>query len=929
MNNERRWQQIERLYHSTLQKDVSERSAFLIQACGGDEALRREVESLLAFEAQAENFIETPALEVAARMITDQHSAAIVAGECFNQYRIISQLGAGGMGEVYLAEDTSLRRKVALKFLPVALTNDKAHLHRFEVEARAVAALSHPNVCIIHEVVQTEDGRHCIVMEYIEGMTLRDRMLDHISAREALDIAIQIASALSIAHAAGIVHRDIKPENVMLRSDGYVKVLDFGLAKLADTRHEPANSAGDTRAIDWKTLPGVLMGTVAYMSPEQARGLQVDERTDIWSLGVVLYEMVAGRKPFEGQTPTDVIIAIAEREPDPLAKSAPHAIPLQRVITNTLAKDRNDRYATAEDALLDLGNLKRDLELRSDDYKGHSLATTQEASGFRILTSSRTLALIAIVAVVAIAAFAIWLVRSSSTSPPVTTTEIRSLAVLPMGNYSGDPSQDYFAEGMTETVIAGLAKVAALRVTSRTSVMQFKGSQKPLKQIAQELNVDAIVEGSVQRFGDKIHVTVNLIEAATEKHLWSGEYNRDLRDVLTLQNEVAQGVTQAIRIKLTPQEQRRLSQTRSINPAAYDDFLRGRYYLSRQTKADNDAAIQALNRAVATDPEFAGGWAELAQAYVWRLFLFAPDEKDLQQKAFVAVEKALALDPELPEAYLARGRLLWTPSNHFPHDKAIQEYRRALALNPSLDEARNQLALVLGHVGLIDEALAELDKALAENPSNNLARFRVGESLLFQGKYEQALNALRNVPPDVNPSLVGHQIVLTLFDLGRKEEAAATLEKFLKDYPDDNRGLFTSLQAMLAASDGRQRVAEEKIKLAVQRGKGFGHFHHTAYHIACAYALMNRQEEAIKWLDAAANDGFPCYVMFKTDRNLDNLRENPRFHELMAKLKEQWEHYKTVMSDQGYTSSAPATLGANGHQVLPSLNANVTRWMPI
>ena len=887
MKNER-WQQVESLYHATLEKDPRERSAFLVHACDGDETLRREVESLLAFDAHAEQFIESPALEVAVKMMADESSKSIAAGDRFNQYRILSQLGAGGMGEVYLAEDTSLRRKVALKFLPVVLTKDKAHLRRFEVEARAVAALSHPNVCTIHEVIETEDGRHCIVMEYIAGMTLRERMLKgRISINEALEIAIQIASALSSAHTEGIVHRDIKPENVMLREDGYVKVLDFGLAKLAETTPDSADSAAETRSIEVKTLPGVLMGTVAYMSPEQARGLPVDVRTDVWSLGVVLYEMVAGRQPFQGPTPTDVIIGIAEREPTLVAEFAPEASQLEQVIAQTLAKDRNDRYGTASEALVDLKNLKRELELGTDLN-----ATRRLKHVARPPTRTRTLTLLGIAAVViAAVVFTIWFARNLRA--PATAPQIKSLAVLPLENLSVDASQDYFAEGMTETLIAGLAKVVELRVTARTSVVQYKGSPKSLKQIAQELNVDAVAEGSVQRSGDKVRVTVRLIDAATEKLLWSGEYDRDLRDVLTLQNEIAQEVTQAIRIKLTPQEQGRLTQARRINPAAYDDFLRGRYFLSRQTKADNDAAIEALNRAVTTDPDFAGGWAELAQAYVWRLFLFAPNEKDLQQKAFVAVEKALELDKELPEAYLARGRLLWTPANHFPHDKAIQEYRRALALNPSLDEARNQLALVLGHVGLLDESLAELNKALAANPANNLARFRVGESLLFQGKYEQALTALRNVPPDVNPSLIGHQIVLTLFELGRKDEAAATLEKFLKDYPEDNRGLYTSLQAVLAASAGQERLAEEKIKLAIERGKGFGHFHHTAYHIALAYALMNRPDEAITWLDSAANDGFPCYVLFETDHNLDNLRQQERFKSLMTKWKQQWEYYKT------------------------------------
>jgi len=389
-------------------------------------------------------------------------------------------------------------------------------------------------------------------------------------------------------------------------------------------------------------------------------------------------------------------------------------------------------------------------------------------------------------------------------------------------------------------------------------------------------------------------VSVRLIDGASEQQLWTGDYSRDLRDVLTVENEIAREVTEAIQIKLTPQEESRLGQARRINPQAYDDYLRGRYYLNRQTKADNETAIQALNHAVTTDPTFASAWAELAQAYVWKLFLFAPDEKDLNEKAFVAVEKALTLDPDLPEAYLARGRLLWTPSNHFPHDRAIQEYRHALALNPSLDEARNQLAVVLNHVGLLDEAHEELNKALAANPANNLARFRVGETLLFEGKYEEALNALRNVPPDVNPSLIGHQIVLALFDLGRREEAAATIDKFLKDYPEDNRGLLTSLQAILAASSGQPRVAEEKIQLAIERGKGFGHFHHTAYHIALAYAIMNKQTEAIQWLESTADSGFPCYVMFETDHNLDNLRQNDRFKALMARLKQQWQKYKEL-----------------------------------
>ena len=365
--------------------------------------------------------------------------------------------------------------------------------------------------------------------------------------------------------------------------------------------------------------------------------------------------------------------------------------------------------------------------------------------------------------------------------------------------------------------------------------------------------------------------------------------------MLALQREVARAIAGEIRIKLTPQEQVQLGSARPVNPEAYDYYLRGRFYANRQNRDDNETAIMTLERAVAIDPTFASAYAELAQVYVWKLFLFAPSERQWEEKAFVAAEKALSLDPDLAVAHLARGRLLWTPANHFPHERAIQEYRRALELNPNLDEARNQLALIYCHIGAFDEALQEAHKAVTTNPSNNLALFRTGQTLNFQGKYEQALSVLRTIPQEVNPALVGHQTTWALFNLGRKEEASAMIQQFLRDYPEDSGGLFTSIEAVLAASVGQERRAEETIRLAVERGKGFGHFHHTAYHIACAYALMNKPEQSIKWLEAAAEDGFPCYPLYERDGNLDNVRQDARFVTLMAKLRRQWEYYRTIL----------------------------------
>ena len=904
-----RLQQIEELFHSALALEAGRRADFLARVCDGDEALREEVESLLKSHSLAESFIEHPAADVAAELLAAGR-VRLEAGRLVGHYKIGRLLGEGGMGEVYLAEDVRLGRPVALKLLPAPFIAEAERVRRFENEARAASALNHPNIVTIHEIGQT-DSLHFIATEFVDGETLRAHTAGaRMTTGQALDVALQVASALQAAHEAGIVHRDVKPENIMLRRDRIVKVLDFGLAKLASPRAAAEADEAQTQSAI-RTNPGVIMGTVAYMSPEQARGLDVDERTDIWSLGVVLYEMVTGRQPFDGATPTDVIISVAGREPEPLAGYAPD-VParLEEIVRKSLAKDREERYQTAEEMLGDLKSLRHGLEIEAEAerFKGPTsssrppaAASEGQAVSSRLFTSllprSRVLILIALAVMLIVAGMAAvpFFRRNSAPAPQ---PEIKSLAVLPLENLSGDASQDYFADGMTEALITDLAKIGPLRVISRPSVMRYKDARKPLPEIGRELNVDAVLTGSVARSGERARIAVQLTHAATERTLWAESYERDLRDIFALQREVTGDIVAEIKIKLTPQEQTRFGSASPINPEAYDHYLRGKFYLHRQSRDTNEAAIAALERAVSIDPTFAAAHAELAQACVWRFFLFTPDEKQWEEKAFVAVEKALSLDPDSAEAHLARGRLLWTPTNRFPHDKAIQEYRRALDLNPSLDEAHNQLALVYGHVGLLDEALRELEKAVATNPSNTLARFRIGEILLFQGKNEQALTALRNVPREVNAALVGHQIVLALFNLGRKEEASATIEQFLRDYPEDNRGLFTSLQAILAASAGRERAAEDKIRSAVEKGKGFGHFHHTAYHIACAYALMNKHEQALRWLEEAAEDGFPCYPLFVKDTNLDNLRRDSRFVAFMERQRRQWEYHRASVGGE-------------------------------
>jgi serine/threonine-protein kinase len=892
-----RLKQIEELFHSTLAQGPGERAGFLARACDGDEDLRREVESLLEFHDPEESFIDRPAADVAAEVLSGGRTR-LEAGRRIDHYELKGLLGEGGMGEVYLAEDLTLGRPVALKLLPTQFTVDSDRIRRFGQEARAASALNHPNIVTIHEIGEV-DSLHFIATEFVDGETLRERMTTaRMSICEVLDVAAQVASALQAAHEAGIVHRDIKPENIMLRRDGLVKVLDFGLAKLASP-HAATGAAEAPTQLMIKTNPGVVMGTFAYMSPEQARGLPVDARTDLWSLGVVLYEMLAGRQPFEGATPTDVIIAIAEREPAPLAGLAPEAPGrLGQIVERALAKDLGGRYQTAEALLSDLKALRRGVEVETEVRRlgraGAPAGGRALASRFWPLSSARArLLLLAALAGVLVAAGLVYgLFVRPRTAPQA---EIRSLAVLPLKDLSGDASQGYFADGMTEALITDLSKIGALRVMSRASVMRYEGARRSLPEVGRELDVDAVLTGSVVRSGERVRIDVQLIHAATDRNLWADSYERDLRDVLALQGEVARDIVRKISVKLTPQEQVRFGGARPVNPEAYDHYLRGKYYLHRQSRENNEAAIASLERAVAADPTFAAAHAELAQAYVWKLFLFTPGEGQWAEKAFVSAEKALAINPDLAVAHLARGRLLWTPANNFPHEKAIREYRRALALDPSLDEARNQLALVYNHVGAFDEALRELRSAVSINPSNNLAQYRIGETLLFRGDYEQALASLRSVPREVNPSLSGHQLAWALFNLGRKEEASAVLEQLLREHPEDSGGLFTSVQAVLAASAGQRRAAEEKIKAAVERGEGFGHFHHTAYHIACAYALMGESARAVAWLEKAAEGGFPCYPLFERDSNLDGLREDARFAALLAKLRREWEHYKTIL----------------------------------
>jgi len=625
-----------------------------------------------------------------------------MVGRTISHYRILEQLGRGGMGEVYLAEDQQLGRKVAIKFLPPEIAGDERAKQRLLREAKTAATLDHPNICAIYEVGQEGDCSF-IVLQYIEGETLAARLRHHRpDVREALAIAEQVAEALKQAHARGIVHRDIKPENIMLTTEAQVKVLDFGLAKVV---HDPQMVDADTASL--LSMPGVLVGTLPYMSPEQVRGEELDCRSDIFSFGAVLYELLSGRRPFDAKNQAELISAILTMDPPPIGSSgdAGKRGGEEQLVHKCLEKKAALRYQTTSDLIADLRYIRK------------------ESDGGQAIPGR-----------------------------PATSAQPQSSGI--------------FAEGKPRRLSA--AKVGLLL-------------------------------GAVALAG----------AAAVYMRSWRAP------------------------------KQTAVSSAPSANSPAYDAYLRGKVNVSSENPANNEAAIKLFQQAIAVDPIFAAAYAELARAYSIKARLFAPgpEKNKLNEDAEVAVEKALAIDPNLAEGHFAQGLILWTPYKRFPHEQAIHAYQRAIELNPNFDEAHHQLGYIYLHIGLLDKGWQELQKALAINPGNTLARFRLGQIQMCRANYQEAFQIFDTTPVEKNPGVAAYK-ANALFRLGRNEEASALIAQLLKDYPKDEGGLVTSVKAMMLAQAGKQREAEAAIQQAIRIGRGFIHFHHTSYNIASAYARM-------------------------------------------------------------------------------------------
>ena len=749
-------------------------------------------------------------------------------GQTFSHYRILEKLGGGGMGVVYKAEDNKLGRLVALKFLPENFSEDRHAVERFQLEARAASALNHPNICTIHDIDE-HDGRQFIVMELLEGQTLKHRIAGQALATEqVVRLGVQTAEALEAAHSKGIVHRDIKPPNIFVTVRGEAKVLDFGLAKIL----QPVSDL--TAAAESLTETHAVVGTLPYMAPEQLRGQKVDARTDIYALGVVLYEMATGQRPFREVLATQLSDDILHKSPPPPGRLNRDLLPkLEDLILKCLEKDPENRYQSAKELAVDLRRLVESSRVAP------ALPPTQRR--YRIAFTMISAVLLAGVLVGLNVGG--WRERFQKRTGP---GRIESLAVLPLENLSDDAQQDYFADGMTETVITEVAQISGLKVTSRTSVMQYKRTNKPLRQIAKELGVDAVLEGTVQRSGGRVAVNAQLIEASTDRHLWAKSYDREMRDVLVLEREVAQNVAEEVGVKLGASQQAYVAAARAVNPDSHQDYLLGLHYLRSGTREATEKAIDYFQAAIAKDPNDALSYAGLANAYRSLSSLYmAP--MDAMPKAKASAVKAIELDETLAEPHASLGTLKLFYEWDWPG--AGKEFRRAMELNPSLVEAHLGYATYLSTLGRFDDALAEDRLAVSLDPASPRARAGALSHTYLAHRFDQAIDECRKAI-ELAPNLgTAHAILgLALSFEGRFSDAISEAENGARLSGSPSH---LAIVGYVYAKAGKRKEAREVIERLIEQSK---ERYVCSFDVAGIFVGLGEPDEAFEWLDKAYNE---------------------------------------------------------------------------
>jgi eukaryotic-like serine/threonine-protein kinase len=838
---------------------------------------------------------------------------AFPSGTFIGPYKVGESLGVGGMGEVYLAEDTRLERKVALKIMPSELVKDEKRLSRFEQEARAVSALNHPNIITLHEIGQTEQA-HFIVTEFIEGETLRQRLSrSGMELLEVLDVAIQVANALVAAHTAGIIHRDIKPDNIMLRPDGYVKVLDFGIAKLKEKSSQQQvtpklESQNTTIRTPVKTEPGIIIGSPNYMSPEQARGFVVDERSDIFSLGVMIYEMATGKRPFEGETLTDLIVSILTKEPRPITEFLPEAPEkLDRIMARVLAKDLKARYQTATELLVDLRRVKQRIEFDAglevsvppessvpptnpsapvktgsgEDKRTLEIAKTQLMTAERTSVGEiktladrrksqrRVLLVLLLLMLIAGAATAAYLLKNR----PQT---IDSLAILPFTNTSGEAGVDYLSDGLTESLINQLSRSQKFKVMSRNSVFQFKNKQVDAREVAEKLNVKAVLTGRVTQNDDGLLINIELIDGRDNSQIWGERYSRKMSDLVAVEQEIAEQISDRLQLGLNPEDRRRLARQSTENPDAYQLYLRGRYHWNKRTPESMKRGIEYFKEALEKDPQYALAYAGLADCYALLGEYGRLPVRESAPLAKAAAEKAIALDNSLAEAHTS---LAAVHEYEWNWGEAEKQYRLAIEMNPNYATAHHWYGVYLSSLGRFDEALPELKKALELDPLSLIINTGLGRLYCGARRYDEAIDQLKTtLEMEPNFAEAHFQLALAYEGKGKFEKAANSFQKSVELFEDPTmRGWIAREQALAGRKDEARKLLEELKTLAKRQ-------YVSPYMIAMGYAALGDREQAFAWLERAYEDRSYYIVWLKVDPIWDSLRGDGRFQNLLQRV---------------------------------------------
>lgn len=818
------WPRVRAVFEQALQHSGRERQNYLAGACGGCGPLREQVDALLASHDQAERFLEQPPSLVQELAGPPGDLSGRIVGGC----RILSRIGSGGMGDVYLGHDDTLDRPVAFKLLSGGAHSDPAHLRRFQQEAKAVSSLNHPHILVVHAFGEL-DGRPYILTEFIEGHTLRARLQDGaMGIIGAVDIATQIASALAAAHERGIVHRDVKPENVMLRPDGYVKVLDFGLAK----------SAAPVEGHDTRTQPGLIMGTPRYMSPEQARGMPLDARTDVWSLGVVLYEMIAGRPPFDAEAVADVLAAILTAQHRPLTDAPPA---LAACIDRALSKPPAERFANAREMHAALAALKA--------YPINPVPSITAPAPPRPSAGRRS------------------------------RKAIDSIAVLPLATPPGAVDVEYLADGITEGIINALSQLPTLRVMARSTVFRYKGRDVDAQSVGQELGVRAVLTGRLRPTADGLVIGAELVDCLDGSQIWGGQLQRRAADALALQEETAGEIAEQLRPRLTPAERKRIGKRHTANPRAFEAHLKGRFHLAKRTLDGFTKAIAFFEQAIAEDRDHALSYAGLADC--WTLLsaaAYGDPSSRLMERARDAAEQALRLDPSDAEVQTTLGfvrfRIDWNWA------AAEHAFARACALGPGHAPAHHRLALLLSALGRHDEALSEIHRAHELDPLSLIISTAVGRVLHFQRRYDDAIAQCRRTL-DMDAAFVQGRLDLGMAYAaqGRHDEAIGEFESALA--PDDPRSVMRAVLGHMYGTAGRTTQAEEvlhDLQRRYRRGDA------ASYDVGLVLVGLGRASEALDWLERACDVRSGLLVYLKVEPMFDPIRHEPRFAALMERL---------------------------------------------